>query len=266
MKARLSLSLIAATGALLLLVLVLNLPAAKERLTIVCDIWPPYQMEEQSSAITGFSTEVVTRVLDNMGEKYNPIQAYPWKRALELFQHGNVDALFSANHTKAREVYALYPSVPIVESPWVIWTRDTAISSLQDLKGKRIGVVSGYSYTREFWEFIQVYCTVEEVYSDELNFKKLQIGRLDALAAELGNGLHIARNLGATNIFPNRDLQIKTDGLYIMFKRSSTSPEFINRFSEELVRFRKSDEYQALHNKYFLTANCNTSPQRSTTQ
>lgn len=265
MKARLSLSLIAATGITLLLILVLNLPA-KERLTIVCDIWPPYQMTEQNSAITGFSTEVVTRVLDNLGEKYNPIQAYPWKRALELFQHGNVDALFSANRTTAREVYALYPSVPLVESPWVIWTRNTTISSLQDLKGKRIGVVSGYSYTREFWEFIQVYCNVEEVYSDELNFKKLQIGRLDALAAELGNGLHIARNLGATNIFPNRDLQIKTDGLYIMFKRSSTSPEFMNRFSEELARFRKSDEYQALHNKYFFTPNGNVSHQRSIIQ
>jgi polar amino acid transport system substrate-binding protein len=254
MKTKVTLALLATSGIFLLIMLVLDLSAAKEKLVVVCDIWPPYQVEAKGAPVGGFATEVVEHVLDSMQAKYEPVQAYPWKRAMELFQHGKADALYSANYTKDREVYAYYPSVPLVESPWVIWTRDATISSLEDLKGKRIGVVTGYSYTQEFWEYILVYCTVEEVYSDELNFRKLKIGRLDALVAELGNGLYIRQKIGAYNIQPEKNVTIKSDGLYIMFNRTTVDKDFVDRFSEELVRFRQTEKYRHMKESYFHIA------------
>lgn len=254
MKTKTILALLATSGIFLLIMLVLDLAAAKEKLIVVCDIWPPYQIEKQGAPVGGFATEVVEHVMDSMQAKYEPVQAYPWKRAMELFQHGKADALFSANYTKEREMYAYYPSVPLVESPWVIWTREGTMSSLADLKGKRIGVVTGYSYTQEFWEFILVYCTVEEVYSDELNFRKLKIGRLDALVAELGNGLYIRQKVGAYNVLPNENVVVKSDGLYIMFNRTTVKKDFVDRFSEELARFRQSKQYRDMQDDYFHIA------------
>ncbi|MFV0346977.1 MAG: substrate-binding periplasmic protein [Halodesulfovibrio sp.] len=254
MKTKAILVLLATSGLFLLIMLVLDLAAAKEKLTVVCDIWPPYQIEKKDLPVGGFATDVVEHVLGSMQAKHEPVQSYPWKRAMELFQHGKADALFSANYTKEREMYAYYPSVPLVESPWVIWTQNMPISSLEDLKGKRIGVVTGYSYTQEFWEFILVYCTVEEVYSDELNFRKLQIGRLDALVAELGNGLYIRQKVKAYNTLPNENVTIKSDGLYIMFNRTTVDKGFVDRFSEELARFRQSKQYRDMRAEYFHMA------------
>ncbi|MEF2230230.1 MAG: transporter substrate-binding domain-containing protein [Pseudodesulfovibrio sp.] len=218
---------------------------------LVCDIWPPYQMRDQDG-ITGFSTEMVTAVFKRMGTPVQSLEAFPWKRALEILESGHAEALFSANYTRDRDIFAHYPSENLFDSPWIIWTRtETAVRTLDDLKGKSVGVVIGYSYTRDFWEFIQTHCKVEQVTTDEINLQKLANHRLDAVAAEYGNALHIIRNLGLKGITPRRDVVIKSDGLYIIFNRTGVGDAFVHRFAEELKIFKTTPQHQALRAKYF---------------
>lgn len=223
---------------------------SQEPLKLVCDIWPPYQTHYQGT-VTGFSTQVVHAVLENMGAKVESTKAFPWQRALEIIRSGDAHALFSANHTPDRETFARYPSEPIVESPWTIWTKDKEISQLTDLKGLRIGVVQGYSYTPEFWNFIETFCDVELVHSDAINFKKLSLGRLDAVAAEYGNGIQIVRSLNVSSIRPIKSITIKTDGLYVIFNKRLVSQSFVDTFSQHLSQFKKSEKYQNLYRSYF---------------
>lgn len=162
---------------------------------LVCDLWPPYQMMEQNGELTGFSIEVARSIFDNMNISIETIEAYPWKRALGLLEFGNADALLSANYENARTAFAYYPEEALIESTWLVWTRDAeTIQLLECLKGKRVGVVLGYSYTRSFWDYIEKHCTIEKVFTNELNFKKLNEGRLDACVAEYGNGHYISKN------------------------------------------------------------------------
>jgi len=218
---------------------------------LACDIWPPYQMETRDG-LTGFSTEVVKAVLKEMDVEIESIEPYPWKRALTFLEHGFKDGLFSANFTPERETFAIYPKEMIVESPWVIWSRgNDAITSLDDLKGKTVGVVIGYSYTDEFWDFIQTYCTVDKVTTDEINFKKLHNGRIFATVAEYGNGMYLANKLGFTDIRPQKQVVIKEDGLYMMFNRDNVSQGFVDDFSERLAKFKTTDAYKALYQRYF---------------
>lgn len=224
---------------------------AAQPLKLVCDVWPPYQIET-GDGVTGFAVETVSAVFEAMDVPVESIDAYPWKRALTFLEHGYADALFSANHTADREVFARYPEEPIVMSPGVIWSRKgSRIDSLESLKGKTIGVVLGYSYTREFWEFIETYCQVEKVTSDKINFNKLENGRLDATIAEYGNGVHLVRTLDLKSVAPVRGIEIKTDGLYIIFKKERFTEAFTDRFSEELKRFKGTHEYRELSEKYF---------------
>lgn len=235
---------------LFLLALTLRPLIARNDLIAVCDEWPPYTYISNGT-VTGFSIEVVDHVFSRMKIRHEPITAFPWKRALEIFTTNHADALLTANWTRDREAFARYPAEPLINSPWILWTLGSSIDSLDALKGKRIGVVSGYSYTQDFWDFIQLYCYVEEVHSDMLNFKKLQIGRLDAVAAELGNGLNIINTLHAQDIRPNMNVIIKSDGLFIIFNRTSISEDFVHAFSEELARFKATDTYKTITNRYF---------------
>jgi len=226
---------------------------AGQNLNLVCDEWAPYQIVENGK-VTGFSTEVVESVFRRMNVSVESITAFPWKRAVVVFEKGKADALFSANYTEERTKFARYPQESIVESPWVLWVRseDEAIfKSWEDLRGKRIGVVRGYSYTDEFWNFIKKNATYDEVTSDEINFRKLDACRVDYVAAELGNGLYIIKKLGLNSIHPLMETPLKSDGLYIMFNKSKISAEFVEQFSGELAKFKKESVYQYIHEKYF---------------
>ncbi len=225
--------------------------AAQQPTKLVCDIWPPYQTQTATD-ISGLSVEIVQAVYKRMGIPANSIQAFPWRRAIEMLRHGDADALFSANYTQERQIFAYYPSEELFQSPWVIWTRrGDEIFSLDDLKGKTIGVVSGYSYTPEFWDFINANCIVESVNADMANFKKLNVGRVDATVAEYGNGLYLATNLRYNNIVPNQAVTIKRDGLYIIFSRKKVAEDFVKDFSSALIEFKKTNAHTKLWGKYF---------------
>lgn len=235
----------------LFLLLIASFSAAQEPARLICDIWPPYQIEENGT-VNGFSTELVQAVYRNMEVPIAEIKAYPWKRAMNILEHGHAEALFSANQTEERKIFARYPAEMLFEAPWIIWTRGkTKLHSLEDLKGKRVGVVLGYSYTDEFWEFIETYCTVEKVSTDETNFRKLKIGRLDAVVAEYGNGQYLTAKFGWESIKPRRSIEIKKDGLYIMFNRINVSQSFVDEFSRQLKLFKGTDQYKDLRIKYF---------------
>ena len=223
--------------------------------TLVCDIWPPYQIETKDG-VTGMSVEIIKSVYRRLGVTDVTFKAFPWKRAMDAMRFAEADGLFSANYTPDRELFLHYPEEPIVKTPWVIWTRkDSPIQTLDDLKGMTIGVVLGYSYTPEFWDFIETHCHVELVHNDDINFRKLSLNRLDATVAEFGNGLRLIQTLGTEDIRPVPAIEIKRDGLYIVFSHKRITKEFTKRFSDELRAFKHTNEYRRIREKYLGAGN-----------
>lgn len=218
---------------------------------LVCDIWPPYQMKTHDS-VEGFSVDVVRAVHGRLGSATPRIISFPWKRAVDMVKHQRALGVFSINRTPEREVYMRFPDEPLALSPWILWTRSgDRLQSLEDLKGKKVGVVLGYSYTPEFWEFIETYCDVEEVRTDQVNFHKLKAGRVDAVAAEFGNGYHLKNMIGADHVVANMNVLIKRDGLYLAFGKDSVSQQFVETFSRELKAYKQTEEYRRLRVKFF---------------
>ena len=117
---------------------------------------------------------------------------------------------------------------------------------------KKIGLVRGYSYTPEFWEFAAKYMTYQEITNDEILFKMLNEGRFDYILAELGNGIHTVKKLGLDNIIiPLKSNPIKFDGLYVIFTKKNISQSFVDEFSAELKKFKQDPLYQEIYDEYF---------------
>lgn len=230
-----------------------DLNAETKAINVICDEWAPYQIVEKNR-VSGFSTRIVQAVFSKMEIDIREIKAYPWKRAITMIKNGSADALFSTNYTEARTEFAYYPEEMIVQSPWVMWAREGSglkYDSLDDLKGKSVGLVRGYSYTPEFWDFVKKHAVYEEVSNDALNFRKLNAERVDYVIAEMGNGLYLIGNLGLDRIKPFKNTPVKTDGLYIIFNKKNVPRSLVDKFSNELKKLKQESLYANLLDQYF---------------
>ncbi|MCH8618317.1 transporter substrate-binding domain-containing protein [Undibacterium sp. TS12] len=125
--------------------------------------------------------EVLHALEQRAGLKFE-IRRYPWKRALENAANGE-GLIFGISKTRER-LHNFTFSTPIFADQSLLVTLCNAkfqFNSLNDLKGKTIGIVRGTSYGEEFDRLSNVLFKVED---DTGNipgrFQKLVMGRMDA--------------------------------------------------------------------------------------
>lgn len=247
--------------AVVLLILTLSICKADEKkLNIITDDWPPYEFKAGDAGneyISGFSTEVIIAVLKKMNVGINDrIKQYPWVRGEKMVIDGAADLLYTASENPERAKLTHYPSESLMESSWSFFIRaedsgKLKYNSFDDLKGHKIGVVRGYSYTPDLWAFMKAENNFEEVVSDDLNVKKLAGKRFDYIIMDYGNGMSLLKNMGMSDKIVAIPNPIKLISLYAIFSKNTIDKDFVDQFSAELKTFKSTEDYKLIFNKYF---------------
>jgi len=231
--------------------------AAERVYSLQCDSTPPFNyFDKKENRVTGFWVEMVDAVMHRMGEKHEEFGIFPWARLLDMGLKGELDGVFGASKNEDREKLMWFPDEPLMDDPWLFWINKSnqgklKFTSLEDLKGHSVGLVRGYSYTPELWDFVKKEKNYEEVAHDALNFRKLALGRIDYIASTLRFGGYTAREEGvAEQVVPLTEKPIVNSVFYIMFNKQRVSKEWVDRFSAQLKAFKTTDEYAALKTKY----------------
>lgn len=259
------------TSALLLLLLLLVAPLTSPADTSRClllgmDEWPPYEFTANGHPL-GLATDIMLHILDQMDLCVESVHTFPWKRGLQRLREGDLDILFSADYRPERLEWAIYPEESLVDSGWVLYVRSDRkdlqqATSLSDLHGKTLGTVRGYAYPPDLLQFLDSQAFPDAVASDELNFRRLELGRIDALVCDRYNGAYLVDQLGLTNTVRVLPQEIASSSLYPLFSRKTFSPEEVSNFSEMLRIFKKDPAYQEYMQRWLPK---NPSIPRSTT-
>lgn len=231
--------------------------AQAKMLDIVCDDhWAPYEWKDKTTGeLKGFAPDVVRNVLRNMGVEFK-ITAHSWKKAEKYVLEGKAGALFPASRKAKRETKCYYPEIQLLDSQYFFYIRKANEGKLKyndfsDLKGHKVGVTSGYSYTPEFMEFIAANKNISEAKTDELNLKKLVKGRFDYFPGEAGNVALLARRLGIEDKIVRLPKPFIEKPYYIIFNKEHVDEVFVKNFSEALKKFKGTPEYQSIYTGYF---------------
>jgi polar amino acid transport system substrate-binding protein len=227
-----------------------------ETLSVGTSEWPPYGDLKDGKAI-GFATEIIDKVLPKIGFDAK-IEFMPWKRATEMAKNGEVDAIYSASYNAERAEFLHYPETPLHPSEYVFFIRKADAGKLKydnfdDLKAYKIGVTRAYAYSDELNKKLEEFKNSEEANTDELNFEKLDQGRIDYFPADLLNGMALLEKLGLKDKIVYLDKRIKVKDYFIAFSKKSPkmSPEFVKKFSDQLSAFIQTDEYKKIHDRYY---------------
>lgn len=222
-------------------------------LKVATDLWPPYE-DINNKAAKGYSVEVVEEVFKRMKQPIS-IKEYPWARAVKNVFSGKSDALMSASYTNERNENCFYPAEPLLMSKYVLFIKAENAGKLKfdtysDLVGKSVGVIRGFGYSEEFWTFVKKHKNFQSVKNTKLNIKKMLKDRVDYFADDLGVGLALIKEMGLEGKIIPLKKAIKADGLNIIFSRKTMSKTFVDKFSKELIAFKKTPKFAKIHKKY----------------
>ena len=202
----------------------------------------------------GFANHVVEEAFASQGHKVE-YDFFPWKRAMLEAKQGRYDAtswwVYSDERASnfllsdailERTIAFIYHKYKNSEFDW---------KEMADLSGMRVGVTRGYHYTDELLAFRKTNNALfEEVNTDEQNFKRLLLGRIDIFPINTVAGTELLRTKFAPNVirqlkFHPRPLNT-TSGLILFPKINKRSGQIRDIFNAGLQSIREDGTYEKL--------------------
>jgi ABC-type amino acid transport substrate-binding protein len=150
--------------------------------------WEPYVGRDLKDR--GYVAVIVREAFKRSGIEVD-IQFHQWSRVIGLAKKGRVDGYFPEYYADSIRAYAEF-SDPIPAGPLGFFKRaDRKIdfTTLEALKGYRIGIVKGYINSREF--DMADYLDKHPVKDDLSNLRLLLAGRVDLVVADKYVGHHL---------------------------------------------------------------------------
>lgn len=210
-------------AAFLMLVCLWAFPlSAEQKLARLTSLhWPPYTIANSG---TGLTDETVRKAFAAVGWQVETVYM-PWSEAVARVRDGGADGVYPEYRSAERDTECVM-SPAIGESPLGFAERQRspiAWNRLEDIRTKRIGVVSDYVNEETFDTMVREgHLKVDESPSDALALRKLAMGRLDLVVIDrnvfryLLDSDTILRPLAGQMHFNNKLLESKS--LHICFR------------------------------------------------
>lgn len=225
---------------------------ADQSLRLACNDFPPHKIEHPGSdGLAGFDVDIIAEALTRFHASAE-ISYMPWKRALELAERGDYDGLCSCSHTKDREAKLLFSEELGAVSVGLFARSEDAlagVSSVADLKGRKVATVGGYNLEAEL---ITAGAEVEATASDKNALDMLVGGNVDLLYGyELTTQHFIASDPRSSSIAYK---EIRRNPYYFCLSRAMPGADAaMQGFNRSLAEMAKDGSIQRILDQYHVT-------------
>jgi polar amino acid transport system substrate-binding protein len=208
-----------------------------------------------NGVVSGPAADIIRKVCGDMKIEC-PMRLLPWRRAQQEVDEGTAHALFVIGWNPER-AKSLYFSPPLLNTEYGIFVRSDnplAFKQTADLKDYVIGVY-GPSNTATALGKIHTDAKefkVEETPDDYAAFKKLSLGRVDAVFSNKDVGDQVVQKLDLKNVrYAGRQQVLK---YYIGFSQKFVDKKLVDRFNDTFAALHKQGVIQEILSRYRMTA------------
>jgi len=224
---------------------------AESSVRLACNDFPPHKIEHPGEdGLAGFDVDIVSEALKRVG--WQASTSYmPWKRALEMTGRGDYDGLCSCSYAKDREDKQLFSDELGAVSVGLFARSGDAlagISSIADLKGRKVATVGGYNLEAEL---VTAGAEVQATSSDKNALDMLVGGNVDVLYAyELTTKHFIASDPRSASIVYK---EIRRNPYYFCLSRAMPGAEAVMQgFNRSLNEMAKDGSIKQILDKYHV--------------
>ena len=221
--------------------------------------WPPLEMTAEDGSKSGLHIDMVQEVAKSLQIDVT-FKNYPWKRAINMLKMGEAHAVTYMSWTEDREQFGYFFDGNILSSSQIAFF--TLKENLDDIpyNGELksishliIGTLTGYSYSEGFDNATFLKIDDSSAYESELVIKLIR-KRVPIAIGNIADIQYVAKQLGVQDriafLKPYVD---KAQANYIVFSKISVDQSLAKSFSAEMEKFKKSDDYIKLLDKYGLS-------------
>jgi len=229
-------------------------PAAAAELTFDTMDFAPFSYEVKG-VVSGPMADVARKVCEEMKISC-PMTVLPWRRAQQEVEEGKINGMFPLGWNAERAKW-LYFSPPLLETEYGFFVRDDNplnFKQVADVKGYVVGVF-GPSNTATALQKIKAELqdlTIDMTPDDLAAFRKLSVGRVQAVFSNRDVGYDALRRLGITNIrYSGRQQALK---YYVGFSQKFTDKKLVDDFNATFRRLHKQGVIQQVLKTYNMDA------------
>jgi len=213
--------------------------------------YPPFYFVKDGK-YQGSSMEIAQTIAKRLGYKL-VFKRYPWSRVLTYLEQGKIDMVLHFFNTAKRAPSVIYTGVPhIFESSYLFVKTKSIISfsgELEKMRTYKFSNVRGYSHGVQYDS--SDYLKKETVNSEINLIRMLTINRFDIAVGNKPTILMYAKKYNLTNKIKFLSPPVDEAPSYMAFSRvNPNSKALASTFTEEIVAFKKTDEYRNILNKY----------------
>ena len=210
---------------------------------------------EVNGVVSGPAADIIRKICSEMKIDCS-LHLLPWRRAQDEVAYGTAQGLFVIGWNEER-AKTLYFSPPLLNTEYGFFVRDDnplKFKQNSDVKGYTVGTF-GPSNTATALEKIKAEIkelTIDMTPDDESAFKKLSLGRVDAVFSNKDVGNDMMRKLSIKNIrYSGRQQSLK---YYIGFSQKFTDKKVVDEFNATFRSLYKRGVIQEILTKYKMDA------------
>jgi polar amino acid transport system substrate-binding protein len=244
-------SAIRSAGLSLLLALGLLHSAHAETLTAASDSWPPFFMQDDGQ-LSGIGHDILAEIARRTGDSIK-MQKLPNKRALKLFDEGKIDLIVidSALWNDPQNIPGMLFSDDLMAvSEYIYFLREgyIEVNSPNDLTGKTVHILHGYSYPAFDAAFTSGLVKKYEVYNEQSLIDTLIQKRANAIFMDsIAFHYNVQRLKHAPNLFRS-GLQLSNAPLGIKVRRARA--DILPRFNQAIAAMKADGSIDKIVQKY----------------
>lgn len=173
------------------------------------------------------------------------IKAIPWKRCIQEIDDGVAGVGGIYKNAERLKKYD-YSEPLFIEKLVIFYPKANPINftKIEDLKGKKVGVIRGWSYGDAFDNARKAGTfTADEGASDDQNFQKMDLGRLDIVVAIKESGEDLMKKYKNIEAVPTPLIE---NPAFLALAKSANKAALLKQFDQAIKDMKKSGEFQKL--------------------
>lgn len=220
-------------------------------LRLVNAVYPPFVNPPGHPQGEGLDIDIAREALRRVGRQVQ-VELLPWKRVLLMLESGQADLTTTISRNAERDRFLRFTQSYRNGASYRFYTRrgsPLTLRSLDDLAGRRLGIVEGFFYPQAITGRPDV--AVDTARDVGVLAQKLQAGRIDVMVVTGIRGAWAIREAGLQEVLTRQPYAYATDSPnYIAFARASREADLVAATRDALQQMLADGTVAAIERHY----------------